>query len=134
VIDIWRMMIKDTSRQKAKLIEKLLKFLDQPNIDGTGNYPTVTDEELESLDEIITRIIDLKFATDVDFCNVIQFNLINRKEYFMPHFTPIPHFIGEHEKNIERAFEDSLENLSVAAESLQRISAIYKMMRKKQGD
>ena len=72
---------------------------------GTG-YAEVTSEEIRELQTLIYRIIEAKWARDVDGDLPVEFEIIDRTLYWHSSFLPVPY---------ENGFDSMLTNLEIAA-------------------
>ncbi len=75
--------------KKATLLKRIEAFLSEPRKAKPGDWPDVTDADMEQLRDIVGRLIDLKFERDVDGDAPVEAVLVDRTRFERPMHIPV---------------------------------------------
>jgi len=116
-----------TKQKLHALIDKFLKERKK----STGGYAPVSQEEIDTLCNIVQSLIELKYQPDPDGDVPVEFTIVDRTQYERLGYGPIPYIDKANtEKEQLLAVELAHMNMDIANEAFRRTMQHYLWRRK----
>ena len=100
-----------------KITNKIEKFLKERRVSKGGGWAAITENDINSLNNIIHDLIEAKCEPDADGDYPLQVILVNRRKYEPLRFEPLPyvHMLKD-KKEQEAWFVKAMDNMRIASD------------------
>lgn len=111
----------DASRYTV-FLDRVKQFVENQSVSLDGGWPVVTEADMKEMNELVQKLIELRFDEDCDGDLPVRFQIIDRTRYEAMHYYPLKHeHQAESMEDFMRIMHMAQMNLSIAHDDFNRL-------------